>query len=268
VSNRLVLFYAPRSMSQSIAPLDPPTRVLLGPGPSDPAPGVLSALARPTLGHLDPAFIAIMDELCAMLRSAFRTQNELTLPVSGTGSAGMEACVVNVVEPGDAVLVGVNGVFGKRLCEVARRAGAEVTACEGEWGRALQAQDVRRAAQGRPYKLVCAVHAETSTGARTDIAALRPVADELGALLLADCVTSLGGLPLELDAWGVDIAYSGTQKCLSCPPGLAPVSFSPRARAASKAATMPSACCSAATLGVKTPFSGSACSGRIDDLHL
>jgi alanine-glyoxylate transaminase/serine-glyoxylate transaminase/serine-pyruvate transaminase len=190
---------------------------------------VAAALALPTLGHLDPAFLRIMDELRTMLRAVFRTQNTLTLPMSGTGSAGMETCLVNLIEPGDRVLVGQNGVFGTRMCEVARRAGAEVTAVEGEWGRALTPEAFRRAAKGGRFALLCAVHAETSTGALTDAAPLRAVADELGALLLLDCVTSLGGLPVELDAWGVDAAYSGTQKCLACPPGLAPVSFSPRA---------------------------------------
>ncbi len=216
-------------MSQVPPQLDPPHRVLLGPGPSDVAPSVLSALARPTLGHLDPGFLQVMDELKAMQRAVMRTANELTLPMSGTGSAGMETCLVNLVQPGDAVLVGVNGVFGGRLCEVAHRAGAQVTSVEAEWGRALTPQAFRAAAKGQRFALLCAVHGETSTGALTDVAALREVADDLGALLLVDCVTSLAGLPVELDAWGIDAAYSGTQKCLSCPPGLSPVSFSARA---------------------------------------
>ena len=173
--------------------LEPPRRVLLGPGPSDPAPSILAALGMPTLGHLDPAFLAIMDEIGAMLRAAFGTPAPLTLPVSGTGSAGMETCVVNLVEAGDPVLVGVNGVFGTRLAEVARRAGAEVLEVQGTWGRALDPDQLLDAARGRSFKLLCGVHAETSTGARSDIAALRQVADELGALLLVDCVTSLGG---------------------------------------------------------------------------
>jgi len=190
---------------------------------------VLAALARPTVGHLDPYFLRVMDEIRAMSRALFGTANELTFPMSGTGSAGMETCLVNLLEPGDRVLVGVNGVFGGRMAEVARRAGAEVTVVEGAWGRALTAEQFRAAATGT-YALLCVVHAETSTGARTEIAPLREVAEELGALLLVDCVTSLGGIPVELDAWGVDAAYSGTQKCLSCPPGLSPVSFSARAR--------------------------------------
>ena len=212
------------------APLHLPRRVLLGPGPSETAASVLSALGRPTVGHLDPAFLAVLDEIRAMLRTVLGTENELTLPISGTGSAGMETCLVNLLEPGDAVLVGQNGVFGGRMCEVARRAGAEVTPVEAEWGRALDPEAFRRAAAGRRFRLLCVVHAETSTGARTEVAPLREVADELGALLLVDCVTSLGGIPVELDAWGVDAVYSGTQKCLSCPPGLAPVSLSGRAR--------------------------------------
>lgn len=212
------------------APISPPERLLLGPGPSPTAPSVYEALAKPTLGHLDPAFLQVMDEVRAMLRATFRTRNELTLPMSGTGSAGMETCLVNLLEPGQRVLVGVNGVFGTRMCEVARRAGAEVVAVEAEWGRALTAEAFREAAAGQAFDLLCVVHAETSTGARTDLQPLRSVADELGALLLADCVTSLGGIPLELDDWGVDAVYSGTQKCLACPPGLSPVSLSQRAR--------------------------------------
>lgn len=218
-------------MSTPFAPLDPPQRVLLGPGPSDVPPAVLRALSRPTLGHLDPCFLAVMDETRAMLRSVFGTQNELTLPMSGTGSAGMETCLVNLIEPGERVLVGVNGVFGTRMAEVARRAGAQVTEVQGEWGRALDPDALRAAASGAPHDLLCVVHAETSTGVLQPLAPMRALADELGALLLVDCVTSLGGLPVDLDAHGVDAAYSGTQKCLSCPPGLSPVSFSERARA-------------------------------------
>ena len=220
-------------------PLSPPDRLLLGPGPSPTAPSIYTALGRPTVGHLDPFFLEVMDQVRSMLRAVFRTENALTFPMSGTGSAGMETCLVNLIEPGSRVLVGVNGVFGTRLCEVARRAGAEVLAVEGEWGRALTADAFRTSAGGGSFDLLCAVHAETSTGALTDVAALRPVADELGALLVADCVTSLGGIPVELDAWGVDAAYSGTQKCLSCPPGLAPVSFSARAEERLRARATP-----------------------------
>ena len=170
-----------------------------------------------------------MDEIGSMLRSVFRTENQLTMPMSGTGSAGMETCMVNLLEPGDRVLVGVNGVFGTRMAEVARRCGAEVTEVKGEWGRAFEADALRAGAEHDRYDLVAVVHAETSTGVLQPIPAVRELADELGALLLIDCVTSLAGHAVEIDGWGVDAAYSGTQKCLSCPPGLAPVTFSERA---------------------------------------
>jgi len=192
-------------------------------------PAVLSAMSRPTLGHLDPAFLAIMDEVRDMLRRVMGTENELTFPMSGTGSAGMETCFVNLIEPGDAVLVAVNGVFGTRMADVARRAGAVVSTVEQTWGRSFSAEDLRAGTEGKPFKLLCVVHAETSTGVLQDLTAARTVADECGALLLVDCVTSLGGHALHLDDMGVDAAYSGTQKCLSCPPGLSPVSFSERA---------------------------------------
>lgn len=215
----------------SLAPaFIPPRRVLMGPGPSDVPPAVLAALGAPTIGHLDPAFLGLLDQTRAMLREVVGTRNELTLPMSGTGSLGMETCLVNLVEPGDRVLVGVHGVFGQRMAEVARRAGAEVVTAEGPWGRALDPEALAQAAAGRKFKLVCMVHAETSTGALTPIAPFRELADRLGALLLVDAVTSLGGVPVEMDAVGIDALYSGTQKCLSCPPGLAPVSFSQRAR--------------------------------------
>ena len=218
-------------MSLDPPPLSPPARVLLGPGPSDIAPSVLAALAKPTIGHLDPVFLKVMDEVRSMLRRVFETTAELCVPMSGTGSAGMETCLVNLIEAGDAVLVGVNGVFGTRLAEVARRAGAEVTAVESEWGRALDVDAMRRAAAGKRFEVLACVHAETSTGVLQDLAPLRALADELGALLVVDCVTSLGGSDLRFDAWGIDAAYSGTQKCLSCPPGLAPICFGERAHA-------------------------------------
>ncbi len=207
-------------------PLDPPTRVLMGPGPSDVAPSVLRALAAPTVGHLDPYFLNVMDDVRAMLRDVLRTGNAVTIPMSGTGSAGMETCFVNLLEPGDAVLVGVNGVFGTRMCEVARRCGAKVTAVEVPWGRAFDVDQFRKAADGKQYRLVCVVHAETSTGVLQNLTGFRGLADELGALLLVDAVTSLGGVAVEMDEWGIDAIYSGTQKCLSCPPGLSPVSLS------------------------------------------
>jgi alanine-glyoxylate transaminase/serine-glyoxylate transaminase/serine-pyruvate transaminase len=216
-----------------------PERILMGPGPSQVPAAVLGAMGRPTIGHLDPAFLALMDQVREMLREVFGTRNPCTLPMSGTGSAGMETCLVNLIEPGDRVLVGINGVFGTRLAEVARRAGAEVTVVEGEWGRALDADALDRAAAGRRYAALCVVHAETSTGVLQPMQALRAVADRLGALLVADTVTSLGGVAVDLDARGIDASYSGTQKCLSCPPGLAPVSFSPRAVAKLEARKQP-----------------------------
>lgn len=216
-------------MTQIPAPISPPRRVLLGPGPSDVAASVLQALSAPTIGHLDPRFLQIMDEICAMQRTLFGTTSELCLPMSGTGSSGMETIFVNLLQPGSRALIGVNGVFGTRMAEVARRCGAEVTEVEGEWGRAFSAQDFGKAANGGTFDVLAVVHAETSTGVVQDMSGMREVADECGALLLADTVTSLAGMPVELDAWGVDAAYSGTQKCLSCPPGLSPVAFSARA---------------------------------------
>jgi alanine-glyoxylate transaminase/serine-glyoxylate transaminase/serine-pyruvate transaminase len=186
-------------------------------------------MARPTIGHLDPEFLRLMDELKEMLREVFGTRNNCTLPMSGTGSAGMETAVVNVVEPGSKVLLGLNGVFSTRLADVARRAGAEVTAVEVEWGRSVDADVLKKAAQGRKFDVLATIHAETSTGVLQPLAPLRALADELGALFLADTVTSLGGVAVDLDDSGIDISYSGTQKCLSCPPGLSPVSFSDRA---------------------------------------
>ena len=187
-------------------------------------------MARPTLGHLDPEFLRIMDEIRSMMRDVFGTRNELTFPMSGTGSAGMETCFVNLLEPGDEVLVCVNGVFGTRMADVARRCGAQVTEVKAEWGRAFTAEELREAAAGKQFKLLAVVHAETSTGVLQDIPLVKQVADECGALLLVDCVTSLAGHELFIDEWGIDAAYSGTQKCLSCPPGLSPVTFSARAK--------------------------------------
>ena len=200
-------------------------RILMGPGPSNPYPEVVEALTRPVLGHLDSEFLELLDETCDRLRAVFRTGNPLTFPVSGTGSAGMEAAFVNVVSGGDPVVVGVNGVFGERMCDVAARCGAEVVRVDADWGSPL---DPQRILDAHPAPTVIAVvHAETSTGVRNDLAELGSAKGD--ALLLADCVTSLGGIDVRLDDWGVDIAYSGTQKCLGVPPGLAPVSVSPRA---------------------------------------
>ncbi len=201
----------------------------MGPGPSNPYPEVVAAFAQPLLGHLDPEFLAILDDTCDRLRLVFDTANELTLPISGTGSAGMEACFVNLVEPGDAVIVGVNGVFGERMCEVARRTGATVVRVEAEWGMPIDPQRLLDAHASHPAARVLAVvHAETSTGVENDVAALRTVT-ETDTLLLVDAVTSLAGVPVHVDAWGIDACYSGTQKCLGAPPGLAPVTFSSRA---------------------------------------
>lgn len=212
------------------APLNPSPRTLLGPGPSEVHPRVLAALGMPELGHLDPEFIALMDETQGLLRHVFQTENRLTIAVSGTGSAGMEAVIVNLIEPGDKMLVCVNGVFGGRMVDVAERAGAVVTAIERPYGEVFDPQEVREAIKKVGPKVVGIVHAETSTGVWQPVEDIARIAHEAGALIAIDTVTSLGGVPVEIDAWEIDAVYSGTQKCLSCPPGLAPVSFSPRAQ--------------------------------------
>jgi alanine-glyoxylate transaminase/serine-glyoxylate transaminase/serine-pyruvate transaminase len=202
-----------------------PDRILMGPGPGNPYPEVIEAFGRPVLGHLDPDFIALLDETNERLRQVFQTSNPLTFPVSATGSAGMEATFVNVLGADDVVVVGVNGVFGERMCDVASRCGAEVIRVDAEWGAAIDPQALLDAHPSP--KVIAVVHAETSTGVRNDIA---PIGAGKGdALLLVDCVTSLGGIPLEIDGWGIDLAYSGTQKCLGVPPGLSPVTVSPAA---------------------------------------
>ncbi len=206
-----------------------PRRLLLGPGPSNVHPRVLAALAQPMIGHLDPVFLAILDEVQERLRRLFGTRNPLTLPLSATGSAGMEACLVNLLEPGDAIVVGVNGVFGQRMCDVAGRAGARVIAVEAEPGSPLDEDQMAEAIARAQPKLVAFVHAETSTGVCQPVENIAAAARRAGALTVLDCVTSLAGIPVCLDAWGIDAAYSATQKCLSCPPGLSPVSFSERA---------------------------------------
>ena len=214
---------------QTPTAFSPPNRLLLGPGPSNAAPAVLDAMQRSLVGHLDPAFIGMMEEIKSMLRHVFQTENEMTLPVSATGSAGMEACFVNLLERGDEVIIGVNGVFGTRMCDVAERCGATVTKVDAEWGTIIEPSALAAALDGRQPKLVAVVHAETSTGALTPVKELSRLAHDAGALFLLDAVTSLGGCPVAIDDWQVDAVYSGTQKCLSCPPGLAPISFSPRA---------------------------------------
>ncbi len=203
--------------------------LLMGPGPSCVPPQVYEALARPTIGHLDPRFIAIMDQIKELLQQVFNTQNPLTIPISGTGSAGMETCFVNLVEPGDRVLILVNGVFGVRMADVAGRLGAEVDTLEFEWGTAVDVDAVQKKLSDGPYRIVAIVHAETSTGVCNPVAEVGELVSATGALYLVDTVTSLGGIPVTMDAWHCDAIYSGTQKCLSCPPGLAPVSFSPSA---------------------------------------
>lgn len=214
---------------------DPPKRILLGPGPSNAAPAVLEAMGKSLVGHLDPTFVSMMEEIKSMLRAVYKTKNQMTFPVSGTGSAGMEFCVVNLVEPGDDVIVGINGVFGTRLADVAERCGAKVTRVEAPWGQIVEPTQIQDALESVPNpKVVAVVHAETSTGAENPIAEIGKVVHKTDALFLVDTVTSLGGCPVHIDDWGVDAAYSGTQKCLSCPPGLAPVTLSERALAASQ----------------------------------
>ncbi|MBO0693014.1 MAG: alanine--glyoxylate aminotransferase family protein [Acidimicrobiaceae bacterium] len=200
-------------------------RILMGPGPCNPYPEATEALGRPMLGHLDPVFLGILDETCARLRTVWSTENHLTLPLSGTGSAGMEAAFVNLVHPGDAVVVGVNGLFGQRMLDVAGRAGAQVVPVEAPWGQPLDPEALL-SAHPAPA-LIAMVHAETSTGVRNDVAAV--AAGKGDALLLADCVTSLGGIPVDIDGWGVDVAYSCSQKCLGVAPGLSPFTLGPRA---------------------------------------
>lgn len=208
---------------------NPPIRTLLGPGPSPVHPRVLQALALPVVGHLDPKFLEIMDQNMAMLRELFQTKNRLALPMSGTGSAGMETCFVNLLERGDAALIGVNGVFGTRMVDVAERCGAKVDTVEAEWGTALDAQKFKAALAQKKYKLVALVHAETSTGVLQPLDDIAKLVRDSGALFMVDTVTSLGGAPVRVDELGIDACYSGTQKCLGCPPGLSPVTFSERA---------------------------------------
>lgn len=212
--------------------LNTPARILLGPGPSMVHPRVLRAMAQPLLGHLDPKFIELMQEVQALLRYVFETKNELTFPISGTGSASMESTVANLLEPGDSILIGVNGYFGERLCDMAGRYGAEVQRLERPWGEVFTPEEVDAALRRKPAKVVAFVHAETSTGALQPLEGMAEVVHNHGGLLLIDSVTSLGGMPVRIDAWDVDVAYSGTQKCLSCPPGLGPLTVGPRAREA------------------------------------
>ncbi|MCW8194260.1 alanine--glyoxylate aminotransferase family protein [Proteobacteria bacterium 005FR1] len=202
----------------------------MGPGPSDVNPRILEALSRPTIGHLDPAFIGLMDSIKELLQYAFQTQNRLTLPVSAPGSAGMEACFVNLLEPGDTVVVCQNGVFGGRMKENVERCGATAVMVQDDWGKAVDPTKVEEALKANPQaKVLAFVHAETSTGARSDAKTLCALAKQYDCLSIVDTVTSLGGIEVDVDGWGADAIYSGTQKCLSCVPGISPVTFSERA---------------------------------------
>jgi len=208
----------------------PPKRTLMGPGPSDVPAAILDAMGQTTIGHLDPAFQELMEEIKSLLKYAFRTENRLTFPVSAPGSAGMEACFVNLVEPGDKVIVCQNGAFGGRMKENVERCGGAPVMVMDDWGRAVSPDKVARALKAHPdARILAFVHAETSTGAQSDAETLCRLAREHDCLTIVDAVTSLGGTPLHVDDWGIDAVYSGSQKCLSCPPGISPVSFSPRA---------------------------------------
>ena len=208
----------------------PPKRTLMGPGPSDVSPRILEALSRPTIGHLDPDFITLMDEIKILIQYVFKTKNELTLPVSAPGSAGMETCFVNLIEPNDTVIVCQNGVFGGRMKENVIRCGAKAIMVEDEWGSAISIDKVKDAIKQNPNaKALAFVHAETSTGVQSDASALCSLAKEAGILSIMDTVTGLVGIEVSIDEWGVDAAYSGTQKCLSCTPGISPVTFSQKA---------------------------------------
>lgn len=207
-----------------------PNRILMGPGPSDVSERVLKALSQQTIGHMDPSFVSLMNEIKSLLQYVFQTKNELTIPVSAPGSSGMETCFMNMVEPGDKILVCINGVFGMRMKEVATRAGAQVEAIEFEWGEAVDPEAVDQKLSENPdISMIAFVHAETSTGVRSDAKALCAIAQQHNCLSIVDAVTSLGGSDVQVDDWGIDAIYSGTQKCLSCIPGLSPVSFSTKA---------------------------------------
>lgn len=218
----------------------PPQRLLMGPGPSNVHPRVLHAMARPTVGHLDPVFGDIMEEIKDMLRAAFQTQNALTIPLSSPGSVGMETCLVNLLEPGDSAVVCINGAFGGRMAEIVRRCGAKAVTVDHAWGEPVDVSRVESVLKENPRTSVLAfVHAETSTGAQSDAAALCALAADHGALSVVDAVTSLGGIPVDVDGWGADAVYSGTQKCLSCPPGISPLTIGDKAAAMIKNRTTP-----------------------------
>lgn len=224
----------------TVSTFNPPVRTLMGPGPSDVSPRVLEALARPTIGHLDPRFVEMMEEVKGLLQYAFQTENTMTMPVSAPGSAGMESCFANLIEAGDKVVVCQNGVFGGRMKENVIRCGGEAVMVEDEWGTVVDPAKVEEALKANPdAKILAFVHAETSTGAQSDAATLCKLAQEYGCLSIVDAVTSLGGTPVKVDDWGADAIYSGTQKCLSCVPGLSPVSFSDKALAVIKGRKSP-----------------------------
>ncbi|MDH5925602.1 alanine--glyoxylate aminotransferase family protein [Vibrio lentus] len=228
------------TLTTAIDSFYPPHRTLMGPGPSDISPQVLQALSRPTIGHLDPLFIAMMDELKQLLKYAFQTENEFTIAVSAPGSAGMETCFVNLIEPGEKVIVCRNGVFGERMRENVVRCGGEAILVDDEWGKPVSVEKVEKALAENPDAVAVAfVHAETSTGALSDAQAISAVASQFDALSIVDAVTSLGGVPLLVDEWQLDAVYSGSQKCLSCVPGLSPVTFSQRAVEKMKARKTP-----------------------------
>lgn len=209
--------------SKKIESFIPTVRTLMGPGPSDVHPRILGAMGRPTIGHLDPEFVSMMDEMKSLLQYAFQTKNELTIPVSAPGSAGMETCFVNMVEPGDKVIVCQNGVFGGRMQENVERAGGTAIMVQDNWGMPVDPNKLEDALKANPdARTVAVVHAETSTGAQSDVATLTEIAHKHDCLIIVDAVTSLAGTPLMIDEWGVDAVYSGTQKCLSCTPGLSP----------------------------------------------
>ncbi len=219
-----------RDALRAIGPFEPPRRTLMGPGPSNVHPRVLAATARPTIGHLDPAFVTTMEEVKELLRYAFQTGNQTTFPVSGPGSVGMEACFVNLIEPGDTAVVCRNGAFGGRMVENVERCGGRAVVVDDDWGRPVSLDKVAAALEAHPEaRLVAFVQAETSTGAHTDPRPLVALAHEHGCLTIVDTVTALGGCPVKVDEWQIDAVYAGSQKCLSCPPGLAPVSFGERA---------------------------------------
>ncbi len=217
-------------MTDDFGDLNVPARLLLGPGPSNVHPHIYRAMMAPVIGYLDPQFLRLLDDTQRPLRALFRSENDMTIAVSGTGTAGMEAAVYNVVEPGDTVIVALNGFFGDRIAQMVRRCGAEVVPIEADWGRIIEPQQVEEALKANPgAKLVALVHGETSTGVLQPLEEISRIVHAHGALLLVDAVTSLAGCELRIDEWGVDVCYSGTQKCLSAPPGMAPLTLSPQA---------------------------------------